>query len=85
MQTLKITIEDDFLQDFLSIVEHYKGKITIEKDKNLLQDPFFYERQKQLQQTLEALDNNEAKLYSQNEYKKQKDVFLKALREKYAN
>ncbi|RUM67229.1 MAG: hypothetical protein DSZ06_01665, partial [Sulfurospirillum sp.] len=49
MQTLKISIEDGFLQDFLAIVEHYQDKIKIEKDDNLLSDPFFYDRQKQLQ------------------------------------
>jgi len=85
MQTLKITIEDSFLQDFLSIVEHYKGKIKIEKDENLLQDPFFYERQKQLQEDLRSIDEERAKLYSQEEYAKKRDEFLKALRSKYAD
>ena len=32
MQTLIINIQDGFIQDFLSIVEHYKGKIQIQKD-----------------------------------------------------
>ena len=85
MQTLKITIEDSFLQDFLSIVEHYKGKIKIEKDENLLQDPFFYERQKQLQEDIQALDDDQAKIYSQEEYVKKRDDFLKVLRSKYAD
>ena len=85
MQTLKITIEDSFLQDFLSIVEHYKGKIKIEKDENLLQDPFFYERQKQLQEDIQALDDDRAKIYSQEEYAKKRDDFLKVLRSKYAD
>ena len=85
MQTLKITIEDSFLQDFLSIVEHYKGKIQIEKDENLLQDPFFYERQKQLQEDIQALDDDRAKIYPQEEYAKKRDDFLKVLRSKYAD
>ena len=46
MQTLTINIQDGFVQDFLSIVEHYKGKIEIQKDKNLEYDPYFYERKK---------------------------------------
>ncbi len=85
MQTLKITIEDSFLQDFLSIVEHYKGKIQIEKDENLLQDPFFYERQKQLQEDIQALDDDRAKIYPQEEYATKRDDFLKVLRSKYAD
>jgi len=38
MQTLTVNI-----QDFLSIVEHYKDKIQIQKDKNLEYNPYFYE------------------------------------------
>jgi len=49
MHTLQITIEDNFLQEFLEIIDKYNGRIKIEKDKNLLLDPYFYERQKQLQ------------------------------------
>ena len=85
MQTLKITIDDDFLQDFLSIVEHYKDKIKIEKDKNLLYDPYFYDRQKQLQQDLEDIDNGKMEMLSQEQYDKEINSFFKELKSKYAN
>ncbi len=85
MQTLKVTIEDDFLQDFLSIVEHYKDKIKIEKDENLLYDPYFYDRQKQLQQDLEDIDNGKMEMLSQEQYDKEINSFFKELKSKYAN
>jgi len=57
MQTLTVNIQDGFIQDFLSIVEHYKGKIQIQKDKNLEYDPYFYERQEELHQLRADIKN----------------------------
>jgi len=85
MQTLKITIQDNFLQDFLSIVEHYKDKIKIEKDENLLQDPYFYERQKELQQIRNGIKNGNRKLTSFEDLENRIDHFEKKLELKYAN
>lgn len=85
MQTLKIKIEDNFLQEFLSIVEHYKGKIQIEKDENLVIDPYFYERRKQLQQALEDMVNDKIDMLSQKQYDQKVDQFLAALKAKYEN
>ncbi len=85
MQTLKITIQDNFLQDFLSIVEHYKDKIKIEKDENLLLDPYFYERQKELQQDIEDIDSGKIEMLSQEKYDKEMNNFFTELKTKYAN
>jgi len=85
MQTLKISIEDGFLQDFLAIVEHYQDKIKIEKDDNLLSDPFFYDRQKQLQQDIEGIDSGKIEMLSQEEYDKETESFLAELKSKYEN
>ena len=85
MQTLKITIQDNFLQDFLSIVEHYKDKIKIEKDENLLLDPYFYERQKELQQDIEDIDSGKIEMLSQEKYDKEMNNFFTELKTKYAD
>ena len=85
MQTLKITIEDDFLQDFLSIVEHYKDKIKIEKDENLLYDPYFYDRQKELNQIRDGIKNGDRQLISFEELEDKINHFEKELEIKYAN
>ena len=85
MQTLKISIQDNFLQDFLSIVDHYKDKIKIEKDENLLQDPYFYERQKELQEIKDGITNGNRKLISFEDLEGRINLFEKELKTKYAN
>ncbi len=85
MTTLKVTIRDSFLEDFLSIVEHYKDQIQIEKDENLIEDPYFYNRQKELQQNLIEFDNGTIEIVSQEEYDKEKENLFVELKSKYAN
>ena len=85
MQTLTVNIQDGFIQDFLSIVEHYKGKIQIQKDKNLEYDPYFYERKKQLQQDINDIDSGKIEMLSQEQYDKEMNIFFKELKSKYAN
>lgn len=85
MQTLTVNIQDGFIQDFLSIIEHYKGKIQIQKDKNLEYDPYFYERKKQLQQDITNIDNGKMEMLSQEQYDKEMTNFFTELKSKYAN
>jgi len=85
MQTLTVNVQDSFIQDFLSIVEHYKGKIQIQKDKNLEYDPYFYERKKQLQQDINDIDNGKIEMLSQEQYDKEINSFFTELKSKYAN
>jgi len=85
MQTLTVNIQDGFIQDFLSIVDHYKGKIQIQKDKNLEYDPYFYERKKQLQQDINDIDSGRIEMLSQKQYDNEINSFLTELKSKYAN
>jgi len=85
MQTLIVNIQDGFVQDFLSIVEHYKGKIQIQKDRNLEYDPYFYERKKQLQQDISDIDNGKTEMLSQEQYDNEMNSFFTELKSKYAN
>jgi len=62
MQTLTLSIQDNFVQDFLAILEYYKDKVQLQKDKNLEQDLYFYERQKQLQQDLKEVEEGSAEM-----------------------
>ena len=54
MQTLTIEVKDDFMTEFMDVLDNFKDNIKVTKDKNLEQDPYFYERQKQLQQIIES-------------------------------
>jgi len=85
MQTLTVNIQDNFVQDFLTIVEHYQGKIQIQKDKNLEYDPYFYERKKQLQQDINDIDSGKVEMLSQEQYDKEMNNFFAELESKYAN
>jgi len=80
MQTLTVNI-----QDFLSIVEHYKDKIQIQKDKNLEYDPYFYERKKQLHQDIDDIDSGQVEMLSQEQYDKKMNIFFTELKSKYTN
>jgi hypothetical protein len=51
----------------LTIIEHYKDKVQLQKDKNLEQDPYFYERQKQLEQDLREIESGTAEMISHND------------------
>jgi len=85
MQTLTVNIQDNFIQDFLSIIEHYKDKIQINKDKNLEYDPYFYERQKELQKIRNDIKENKRELVSIEDFEKNTLKFEKKLELKYAN
>jgi len=67
MQTMVVQIKDNYVQNFMSYVNNHSEGITITKDKNLELDPYFYERQKQLQQDLEEIENGTAEMISHND------------------
>jgi len=85
MQTLTLNIQESFVQDFLTIIEHYKDKVQLKKDKNLENDPYFYERQKELQFDIEAIDSGKIKMLSEEEYSNEMGAFFKKLESKYEN
>jgi hypothetical protein len=85
MQTLTVNIQDNFIQDFLAIIEHYGDKIQLKKDKNLEYDPYFYERKKQLQEDMSDIDSGKIEMQSQKEYDREMNSFLTELKLKYAN
>ncbi len=79
MQTLTVNIQDNFVQDFLTIIEHYKDKVQLQKDKNLVNDPYFYERQKQLQQDIDEIDSGKVQMISNEDFWNDIDTFTQSL------
>ena len=67
MQTLTVNIQDNFVQDFLTIIEQYKDKVQLQQDENLVNDPYFYTRQKQLEQDLKEVENKTSEMISHND------------------
>jgi hypothetical protein len=79
MQTLTVNIQDNFVQDFLTIIEHYKDKVQLQKDKNLVNDPYFYERQKQLEQDINEIDSGKTQMINNEDFWDDIDTFTQSL------
>ena len=79
MQTLTVNIQDNFVQDFLTIIDHYKDKVQLKKDKNLEHDPYFYERKQQLQQDIDDIDNYKVKMINNEDFWYDIDSFTQSL------
>ena len=79
MQTLTVNIQDNFVQDFLTIIDHYKDKVQLKKDKNLEYDPYFYERKKQLQQDINDIDSGKVKMINNEDFWDDIDNFTQSL------
>jgi len=85
MQTLTVDIQDNFVEDFLSMIEQYKDKVQVKKDKNLEQDPYFYERQKELHTIRQDIQSGDRTLTSFEDFENSTIQFEKELELKYAN
>ena len=79
MQTLTVDIQDNFVQDFLTIIERYKDKVQLKKDKNLEFDPYFYDRQKQLQEDINEIDSGKVKMINNTDFWNDIDTFTESL------
>ena len=85
MRTITVDIEDNFVQDFLAIIKPYNDKIQLHKDKNLEYDSYFYERQKQLAQDIEDIEDGKTQMLLEQQYDKEMTIFFNELTLKYAD
>ena len=85
MQTLTVNIQDNFVQDFLTILAHYKDKVQLKKDENLEYDPYFYERKLQLQKDMDDIESGKIEMLSQEQYDEEVNGFFTQLKLKYEN
>ena len=53
-------------------------------DPMLQMDPYFYERKKQVAQTIKDIESGDMKTYEWDEFEDEMDVFCEALEKKYA-
>jgi len=79
MQTMKVQIQDNYVQNFMSYVNHHSEDIIISKDKNLELDPYFYERQEKLHQIRDDVQNGNMRLLSKEESDNEIELFFKEL------
>ena len=64
MQTLTLEVEDNFVPNLLDYLNQFQSEVKICKDKNLEHDPYFYERQKELQQIRDDIKNGKIEMVS---------------------
>jgi len=79
MQTLSIQIQDSYMQQFMNFVKESHSNITVSKDKNLELDPYFYERQKELQKDIDDIDNGKIKMINNEDFWDEIDSFTESL------
>ncbi len=80
MQTMAVQIQDNYVQNFMSYVNNHSENITIERDKNLEFDPYFYERKRELAQIIEESENGTMEMLSQEQYDDEMKIFFKDLK-----
>ena len=85
MQTLVLDIQDSFMKEFLHIIGDLKDKVQLKNDANLEHDPYFYERQKQLQQDIEDIDSGKVTMLSQEQYDTEMNDFFTQLKSEHAH
>lgn len=79
MQTLTLQVQDNFVPNLLNLLKEFKNEVTIKKDKNLEYDPYFYERQKQLQQDINDIDSGKVKMINNTDFWNDIDSFTESL------
>ncbi len=79
MQTMAIQIQDDYVNDFVNYVNNHSDRIAIKKDKNLEQDSYFYERQKELHQIKNNIDNGKVQMIENDVFWDDIDNFVETL------
>ena len=85
MQTVAVQIQDNYMPQFINYVEEHSSNLSITKDKNLEYDPYFYERQKELQEIRNNIKNGNNQLISFDDFENNTNQFEKELEIKYAN
>jgi len=79
MQTMSVQIQDNYIPQFINYVQEHNGNIVISKDENLEYDPYFYERQKQLQQDINDIDSGNVKMINNTDFWNDIDAFTESL------
>ena len=79
MQTLILQVQDNFVPNLLNLLKEFKNEVTIKKDKNLEYDPYFYERQKQIQEDINDIDSGKVKMINNTDFWNDIDNFTESL------
>jgi len=79
MQTLTLKIKDDFMTEFMSMIDAVKDNVIVQKDQNLELDPYFYERQKKLQKIRDDIKDGKVEMIDDEALWEDMDTYVKTL------
>ena len=79
MQNIAIQVQDDYVSDFMDYINNHSESITISKDKNLELDSYFYERQRELHQIKNDIDNGKVQMIEHDDFWNDIDSFVETL------
>ena len=79
MQTLTIEVKDDFMTEFMKIIDTLKDNVIIKEDENLELDPYFYERQKKLQKIRDDIKSEKVQMIDDEEFWEDIDAYVETL------
>lgn len=79
MQTLTLEVKDSFVPNLLNYLNQFKNEVKIQHDENLKLDPYFYERQKELQQDIDDIDSGKVKMIGSDDFWRDIDTFTQSL------
>lgn len=79
MQTLTLEVQDSFVPNLLKYLNQFKNEVKIHHDENLELDPYFYERQKELQQDIDDIDSGKVKMIGSDDFWRDIDTFTQSL------
>ena len=80
MQTIAVQIQDGYVQNFINYVNRHSDNITVAKDEILEYDPYFYKRQRELEQVIKECENGTMEMLSQEQYDDEMKIFFKDLK-----
>lgn len=79
MKTLTLEVEESFIPNLLEYLNQFKNEVHIQQDKNLELDPYFYERQKELHQIRNDIDNGKIQMIENDDFWADIDNFVETL------
>ena len=79
MQTIAVQIQDNYMPQFINYIQEHSSDLSISKDKNLEQDPYFYDRQKKLHQIRDNIKNGKTEMISDKDFWNEIDSFVESL------
>ena len=77
--TIKFDIPNNFNYD------EYEMILIPKEDENLQQDPYFYQRQKELKKLRKDIKSGQVKMYEWDDFEEEMDIFEKELIARYEN